>query len=405
MSDSGFGIGLVGAGFINREAHAPSVDYLPDVHVAAIQNRTRERAVDLARTCREQDRGDPNVYADGELTDLAHDPTVDAVWVATPNFVRVETVDTLIDAVESGATLQGIALEKPIARTLAEARRIIDRIESVDVPHAYLENWVHEPDIDDLRTLLWERGRDAGRPYLARSKAEHGGPHSGWFWDGKKQGGGALTDMLCHSLGGNDYLLRDPDGEGTLRPVSVSADTETLKWARESYAEELREAYGVDYERSPSEDYARVTVRYEDEDGNPVVSEATGSWCFVGSGVSRNVELLGPEYSGQVRSDDDSSSVFFSDALSDDSEGWAEKQTATSGRMPISAATVVTSGFVAENRDAVRSFRAGENARLDLADGERILRLCMAAYKAAEHGERVDLADTSLVSYTPPPAR
>ena len=404
MSDSRFGIGLVGAGFISRDAHAPSVDYLPDAHVAAIQNRTRENAADLADTCREHGRGDPNVYGAGEVAELAHDPEVDGIWILTPNFVRTETVDAVVDAVEDGATVEGIALEKPIARTLAEARHVIDRIESVDLPHAYLENWIHEPDIAELRSLLWQRGRDAGRPYLARSRAEHGGPHSGWFWDGRKQGGGALTDMLCHSLGGNDYLLRDPEAEDRLEAVSVTADTETLKWARESYAEELQEAYGVDYERNPSEDYARVTVRYEDPSGTPVVSEATGSWCFVGSGVSRDVELLGPEYSGQVRTDDDSSSVFFSDALGD-GDGWAEKQTATSGRMPLAAATVVTAGFVAENRDAVRSFAAGENGTFDLSDGERILRLCTAAYKAAEDGTRVELADASLESYTPPPAR
>jgi predicted dehydrogenase len=344
------------------------------------------------------------VYGSDELTDLVRDPAVDGVWVTTPNFVRVDAVDTVVDAVEDGAALRGIAIEKPIARTLAEARHIRDRIESVGLAHAYLENWVHEPDIEQLRRLLWERGRDAGRPYLARSQAEHGGPHSGWFWDGEKQGGGALTDMLCHSLAGNDYLLRDPETDRPLDAVDVSADTATLKWAREEYAAELKEEFGVDYRSDASEDYARVTVRYEDGAGNPVVSEATGSWCYVGSGVSRRIELLGPEYSGQVRTDDDSSSVFLSDDVAGGG-GWAEKQNATSGRMPIDAATVVTGGFVAENRDAVSSFRRGENGRLDLSDGERVLRLCMAAYRAAEERASVDPASASLETYTPPPAR
>lgn len=404
MRDERFGIGIVGAGFISRESHLPSVDYLPGVHVAGIQNRTRETAVDVAETCREQGRGDPAVYGDDELADLVHDLSVDGIWVTTPNFVRRDTIDTVVDAVEDGASLRGVAVEKPVARTLREARHIVDRVESAELSHTYLENWVHEPDIDRLRTLLWERGRGAGRPYLARAQAEHGGPHSGWFWDGRKQGGGALTDMLCHSLAGNDFLLSDPETDRPLEAVSVSADTETLKWARERYADDLEDAYGVDYRENPSEDYARVTVRYEDEAGTPAVSEATGSWCYVGSGVSRRVELLGPEYSGQVRSDDDSSSVFLSDDLSGDG-GWAEKQNATTGRMPIAAANVVAAGFVAENRDAVASFRAGENGRLGLDDGERILRLCMAAYKAAEEGERVDPGDASLETYTPPPAR
>ncbi|ACV46775.1 MULTISPECIES: Gfo/Idh/MocA family protein [Halomicrobium] len=403
MTDS-FGIGFVSAGFITRESHAPSVGYLPDVHVAGIQNRTRENAESLADTCREEGWGDPSVYGEDAVADLVADPDVDGLWVTSPNFTRVDVVEAAVEALEDGAELQGIALEKPVARNLREANRIVDLVEGADLPHAYLENWPHEPDIDKLRTLLWEQGRGAGRPYIARSQAEHGGPHSGWFWDGRKQGGGALTDMLCHALAGNDFLLSDPNGGDDLEPVSVSADTETIKWQQDDYADQLEADFGIDFRSNPVDDYARTTVRYEDEDGRTVVSEATGSWCYVGSGVRRTIELLGPEYSGQVLSDDESSSVFFSDELGE-GEGWAEKQTATSGRMPIAAADVVTAGFVAENRDAVAAFRAGENGTLDLSDGVRILRLCMAAYKAAEDGADVDLRDADLEGYTPPPAR
>ena len=404
MAGDSFGIGFVSAGFITRESHAPSVGYLPDVHVAGIQNRTRENAASLAETCREEGWGDPSVYGEDAVADLVADPDVDGLWVTSPNFTRLDVIEAAVAAVEDGADLQGIAMEKPVARNLREANRIVDLIEGADLPHAYLENWPHEPDIDKLRALLWEQGREAGRPYIARSQAEHGGPHSGWFWDGRKQGGGALTDMLCHALAGNDFLLSDPAGEDGLEPVSVSADTETIKWNQDDYADQLEADFGVDFQANPVDDYARTTVRYEDDEGRTVVSEATGSWCYVGSGVRRTVELLGPEYSGQVLSDDESSSVFFSDDLGE-GEGWAEKQTATSGRMPIAAADVVKSGFVAENRDAVAAFRDDENGRLDLHDGLRVLRLCMAAYKAAEDGADVELADADLEGYTPPPAR
>lgn len=418
MSTDGFGIGVVGCGFITRERHLPSVEYLPGVHVAGLQNRTRSTAETVAQTCREENRGDPTV-ADS-VAGLVANPAVDGLWVTSPNFTRVDVIDEAVDALEDGATLQGIAMEKPIARNLTEATRILDRVEAAGVPHAYLENWPHEPDISGMQELLWSRGREAGRPYLARAQAEHAGPHSAWFWDGEKQGGGALTDMLCHALAGNEVLLSDPadeaaenaadasdpnlDSDAGLTPVSVTADTETLKWGREEYAEALREEHGVDYETNPADDYARATVRYEDDDGTPLVSEATGSWCYVGSGVRRTIELLGPEYSGQVLSDETSSSVFLSDAVGD-GEGWAEKQNATSGRTPIAAADVVKSGFVAENRDAVDAFRAGQNGALDLTDGYRVLRTCMAAYKSAEEGREVILADADLEGYTPPPAR
>jgi predicted dehydrogenase len=405
MANESFGIGFVSCGFITQELHVPSVEYLPDVHVAGIQNRTRETAANLAAECREAGLGDPSVYGDGEVSALVDDPDIDGLWITSPNFTRVDVVDAAVDAVEDGANLRGIAMEKPVARNLREAARIIDRIEKADIPHAYLENWPYEPDIREMRELLWDRGRAAGRPYLARSQAEHGGPHSAWFWDGQLQGGGALTDMLCHALAGNHVLLSDPGRSGgDLEPVSVSADTETLKWSREEYAKRLREDHGVDYESDPADDYARATIRYIDADGEPVISEASGSWCYVGAGVRRTIELLGPEYSGQVVTDEESSSVFFSDAVGD-GEGWAEKQNATTGRMPVDAATPVTSGFVAENRDAVDAFRDGENGLLDLEDGRRILRLCMAAYKAAETGQEVDLGDADLSTYTPPPAR
>ena len=400
-----FGIGFVGCGFITREAHVPSVEYLPGVHVAAIQNRTRGTAETLAARCRSEDLGDPTVYGEGDIAALVADEDVDGLWITSPNFTRVDVVEAAVDAIADGAELRGIAMEKPVARNLREARRIVDRIEDVDLPHAYLENWPHEPEIQQLRDLLWERGRDAGRPYLARSQAEHAGPHSAWFWDGKRQGGGALTDMLCHALAGNHVLLADPARtDGGLDPVSISADTETLKWAREEYAAELREEYGVDYETAPADDYARATIRYESDAGGPLISEATGSWCYVGAGVRRSIELLGPEYSGQVVTDGESSSVFVSDALCN-GDGWAEKQTATSGRMPIPGKRVVDGGYVAENRNAVDAFERGENGRLDLHDGLEVLRLCMAAYRAAETGEDIDPRTADLRSYTPPPAR
>jgi predicted dehydrogenase len=406
MSDP-FGIGFVGAGFITRESHAPSVEYLPDVTVAGVANPTQSHAEEFAATCRENDWGDPAVYDATEVAALVADPAVDGLWVTSPNHTRVDVVEAAVDAVEDGADLRGVAIEKPVARTVDEARRIRDSLEGADLPHAYLENWPHEPEIAETRALLWERGRDAGRPYLARSKAEHGGPHAGWFWDGHRQGGGALTDMLCHALAGNEFLLSDPDGAdegGGIEAVSVDADTATLKWDSEEYAEQVREEYGIDFAANPVDDYARATVRYETSEGRTVVSEATGSWCFVGAGVSRDVELLGPEYSGQVVTDESASSVFFSDAVGA-GEGWAEKQNATSGRMPVGGATVVDGGYVAENRDAVESFRAGENGQFDVDDGFAVVRLCMAAYRAAETGETVDLQSADLAGYVPPPAR
>lgn len=404
MDDHTFGIGFVGAGFIAREMHAPSFAYIPETNVSGVLNPTKSKAQTFAEECREGNIGDPSVYGEGDLEELVRDPNVNGLWITSPNDTRLDAIRTVAESVADGAKLAGIALEKPVARTMAEAETIASLIKEMSVPTAYLENYVHDPEIVAMKERLWERGRPAGRPYIARAQAEHAGPHAAWFWDGRRQGGGALTDMLCHALAGNEFVLTDPrEDRMHLTPVSVSASVETLKWDQPEYAAQVREEYGVDYETAPADDYARVTIVYETDDGQRIVSEATGSWCFVGSGVRRRVELLGPEYSGQVATDEAASSVFLSDDLGG-GEGWAEKQTATSGRMPL-ATDGPNPAVLAENRDAVSAFRNGESGLLDVRDGVAMIELCMAGYKAAETGRTIDPQTVDLSEYVPESAR
>jgi predicted dehydrogenase len=39
-----------------------------------------------------------------------------------------------------------------------------------------------------------------GRVFLVKQSEEHFGPHSPWFWDVNRSGGGVLLDMGCHSI-------------------------------------------------------------------------------------------------------------------------------------------------------------------------------------------------------------
>ena len=67
----------------------------------------------------------------------------------------------------------------------------------------------------------------------------------------------------------------------------MSAQIASLKWSRPEYAELLRATMGaeVDYRKRPAEDFARATVHYVDEAGQPLIVEATTSWSFVGAGL------------------------------------------------------------------------------------------------------------------------
>jgi predicted dehydrogenase len=161
----------------------------------------------------------------------------------------------------------------------------------------------------------------------------------------------------------NRHLLESRT-EDDLTPLAVSCDLSTLKWSREKYADRLADTYGVDYRSSPAEDYAQATVFYETDGGEVVVGEATNSWCFVGSGLRITIELLGPEYSGNINTLESGTNVFFSSDVEDESGYVVEKQQAGQGEMAVLPDEVTTCGYLAQNRHIVSAFRVNVSTRL-----------------------------------------
>ena len=157
-----------------------------------------------------------------------------------------------------------------------DADKQVELVEEAGLLHGYLENQLFQPGLERGKQIVWTRGAAAaGRPYLARAAEEHSGPHASWFWRGDLQGGGVLNDMMCHSIETARFLLTDPlKARSSLIPKKVTAQIACLKWQRPEYARRLMAAYGVDYEKSPSEDFARALVEYVDHAGEPLIVEA-----------------------------------------------------------------------------------------------------------------------------------
>jgi predicted dehydrogenase len=398
------GVGIVGSGFIGN-FHVQSWTGVRGADIVAIQSRNQETASALADRCRELGVGDPTTTDD--VRELVRDPRVDAIWMTAPNHVRVEMVEAVCEEVAAGrAELVGMALEKPLARTLREARRVVDALEGAGIIGGYLENQVFAPSLTRSKEIVYARGAKlAGAPYLARSAEEHSGPHRGWFWDGRHQGGGVLSDMMCHSIEAGRFLLTPPDADETfLTPKSVSAGIASLKWTRPRYADELAERYPgeVDYRNHPAEDYARATVTFENGDGDTVIAEATTSWSFVGAGLRLSFELLGPEYSMAVNTLDTPSRIFLSRNLQgDEGEDLVEKQNAEQGLMPLLEDEALTYGYTDENRHMVASFRDRVTPREHVRDGLLVSELMMASYLSAELGETVHLPEANLEDFVP----
>ncbi|MFA9446978.1 Gfo/Idh/MocA family protein [Egicoccus sp. AB-alg6-2] len=399
------GVGIVGSGFIGN-FHVQSWVGVRGADIVAIQSRNADTARALADRCRALDVGDPTTTDD--VRELVRDPRVQAIWMTAPNHVRVEMVEAICEEVAAGrAELIGMAIEKPLARTYAEAKRVVDALEGAGILGGYLENQVFAPGLTRAQEIVWARGASvAGAPYLARSAEEHSGPHRGWFWDGRHQGGGVLSDMMCHSIEAGRHLLSPPGTPKAdwLKPIAVSASIAGLKWSRPRYADELAQRYPgeVDYRRHPAEDYARATVTFENGDGDLVIAEASTSWSFVGAGLRLSFEMLGPEYSMALNTLDTPAKIFLSRALQgEEGEDLVEKQNAEQGLMPLIEDEALTYGYTDENRHMVQAFRRGELPRESVRDGLVVTELLMASYLSAELGETVDLTKADVTDFVP----
>jgi predicted dehydrogenase len=408
MSSSRLGVGFVGSGFIAR-FHLHSWQTVRDADVLGVWSPNTENAQSAAALARSLDIGEAKAFP--SITAMVADPAIDAIWLTGPNHTRVENVEEIVHAIESGAgTLKAIACEKPLARNLAEAEHITALVKRVGLMHGYLEDQLFGPHMERGRALLWGRGAAAtGRPYLARAAEEHSGPHTPWFWQGKLQGGGVLNDMMCHSALVIRHLLTRP-GEplSTVRPVRISATIASLKWSRPEYARRLTALHGpeVDYTRTPSEDFASMTVEFETDDGYTVLGEASTSWSYVGAGLRLSAELLGPEYSLQWNSLDTGLRLFFSrEVRGSVGEDLVEKQNAEVGLMPVVPDEAAVYGYEGENRHFVRAFLGKEEPRLTWDDGVEVVKMLMTAYQSAEERRTLDFPPAGLADFVPAVAR
>jgi predicted dehydrogenase len=398
------GVGFIGSGF-NARFHMQAFCAVRDADVRGVWSPNKEHAATAAALARKLNIGEAKPFA--SISDLVADPNIDALWLTGPNHTRVENIEEIVHALESGrGTLRGIACEKPLARTVAEAAHVVRLIKRLGLAHGYLENQVFAPQVQAGHALLWARGAaSAGRPYLARAAEEHSGPHMPWFWRGELQGGGVLNDMMCHSVLLVRHLLTRPGAAlSTVRPVRVTAHIASLKWTRPYYKRELARTFGrgVDYGKHPSEDFASTTIEFATDDGHTVIGEASTSWSFVGAGLRLSAELLGPEYSMSWNTLDSGLKLFFSRAVrGKPGEDLFEKQNAETGLMPVIANEAAAYGYENEDRHFVRVFLGKEKPLLTFDDGLDVVKLLMAAYQSAEQRKTLTFPPRGLEGFVP----
>jgi predicted dehydrogenase len=177
---------VVGCGLIGKRRASEAAQHADSALVAvADTNAAAASAVTAEFACRHAAR----------WQDVVVDPEVDVVIVSTPNAFLAEIA---VAALRAG---KSVLLEKPMGRTLEEARAIAraardaGRLVKVGFNHRY------HPAIRRARELL--AAGAIGTPVNLRIRYGHGG-RSGyekeWRGNAELAGGGELTDQGVHAL-------------------------------------------------------------------------------------------------------------------------------------------------------------------------------------------------------------
>jgi predicted dehydrogenase len=387
-------LGHVGAGFISV-FHVRALEQVRNVEVAGITSRTG--AEELAKIIRDKSMGDAVVYP--SITEMANH--VDAIAIYAPNYARIEIMEEIAEAVKKGAQLRGVICEKPLGRNMKEARHLVALADEAGLKTAYFENQIFMKPIRAQLAQLAPQQKTMGPMVLARSAEEHGGPHEGWFWDPTRQGGGVLSDMGCHSIAAGWYALTPIGKPPTfLEPIAVSAETALLKWGQPEWRKILLDKFGVDYTKTPAEDFATGMITFRNpESGQKVKAQFTNSWMFEKQGLRLFMDGMGPGYAFEVNTLRSTLEIFIGDAAAEaiaDAETALEKATASRGLLAVQYNEADLYGYTDENEETAQAFLAGRDGFLNWNYGLKITKLVMAAYMSAEKKKVIDLTDTTV---------
>ncbi|MBU5672572.1 Gfo/Idh/MocA family protein [Paenibacillus brevis] len=182
-------IGIVGCGGIANGKHLPSLKKLDNVEVVAFCDIVVERAEKAAR---EYGAEGAQVYSD--YRELLKDQSLDIVHVLTPNDFHAEVTIAALEADKH------VMCEKPMAKTAADARRMVEAAKRTGKKLTIGYNNRFRPDSLHLKKLV-EEGQ-LGDIYFAKAHAirRRAVPTWGVFLDEEKQGGGPLIDIGTHAL-------------------------------------------------------------------------------------------------------------------------------------------------------------------------------------------------------------
>ncbi len=191
-------VGIIGCGGIANGKHMPSLKEIPEVEMVAFCDILEERAEKAAK---EYGIEGAKTYTD--YKELLKDESIDVVHVLTPNR---EHADITVDSLYAG---KHVMCEKPMAKTAADAQRMVDAAKATGKKLTIGYQHRHKPQALYAKDYI-ETGA-LGEIYYANCYAirRRGTPNWGVFLNEEEQGGGPIIDIATHSLDLTLYLMNN----------------------------------------------------------------------------------------------------------------------------------------------------------------------------------------------------
>ncbi len=273
-------------------------------------------------------------------------PDAEVIVIALPNNLHLEAVRLCTKYKKA------VLCTKPLGRTAAEAKKMLELVEKAGIFGGYLEDLCYTPKF--LKSLKSIKEGAIGNILWAKSRETHPGPHSEWFWDIEQAGGGAIVDLGCHCIEiARNYIGKD------IKPIEV------MCWA--------------DTQVKPidAEDHAIGLVKYE----NGAIGQFEVSWTFRG-GMDLRDEVMGSEGTIWLNSFLRTGFEMFTSGKS--AAYVAEKAESNSGwQFPVGD-EVHELGYTNMFTDMFNSMEAGREPAESFYDGYIVNAVIDAAYKSAK---------------------
>src|SRR5258708_10488080 len=136
------GVGFIGSAFITR-FHMRSWAGVRDADIRGVWSPNRGHAEEAAALARSLRVGEARAF--GSIEEMVQAPEIDCLWICGPNHARVENMERIVDALGQGGSLVGIACEKPLARNVGEALRMVELVGKAGVRDGEFRNPLFSP--------------------------------------------------------------------------------------------------------------------------------------------------------------------------------------------------------------------------------------------------------------------